>query len=496
MSGRPPPIAVVNGRPLRPGRPDGVLPAHLPDASATVSPWRFPCSKVLTSDGAGRCWFPPFPGGILGGAGPIAAGTDWLGRRGSPGTVRCRRSVRWHASRFRQRQGAGTIAANVGARLQALAALRAPSGFHPHGLGPTNRNRRFQPETAHCPAARPAGACPAPTPTRARHRRRPVHRSLAGLHREPTRYAIGKVLQQLYPRQLARVARSGQIRMAASMHIVDMLYLFTRYVMPVGATDIASSRRCPIQPGRSARPTAPGARPRPRPERIQARGRSDCRGCGCEARGRDSARGARGRKRSEGAARAWLPVHDGATIAARGGLLPVMRRVCPAPFARPRRPKWQVAVFHFVAHIVRVRVVSIAVQVSEPLVFTAQGSYPFPHPTSNPQGAPQLDEALANLPKHALQGLPVGALEVVPRSFGGGGGPIWVRGRLASASGRGIASSNYMGYSRTRGCSPCCRSQRSARQAAPSQGPTTLRSVRRSTTRWLWSLHQMTHRPH
>ena len=48
---------------------------------------------------------------------------------------------------------------------------------------------------------------------------------------------------------------------------------------------------------------------------------------------------------------------------------------------------------------------------------------------------------------------------------------------------RGIASSNYMGYSRTRGCSPRCRSQRSARRAAPSQGLTTLRSVRRSTTR-------------
>ena len=165
------------------------------------------------------------------------------------------------------------------------AALRAPSGFHPHGLGPTNRNRRFQPETAHSSCGSTCRACPAPTPTRARHRRRRrcrrrVHRSLAGLHRDPTRYAIGKALPQLCPRQLARVARSGQIRIAASMHIVDMLYLFTRYVMPVGATDIASSRRCPIQSGRSAKPTAPGARPQPRPERIQTRGRSDCRGCG------------------------------------------------------------------------------------------------------------------------------------------------------------------------------------------------------------------------
>ena len=106
----------------------------------------------------------------------------------------------------------------------------------------------------------------------------------------------------------------GQIRIAASMHTVDMLYLFTRYVMPVGATDIASSRRCPIQSGRSAKPTAPGARPPPRPERIQTRGRSDCRGCGGWGRGRDSGRGARGRKRSEGAAQAWFPVHDGATI--------------------------------------------------------------------------------------------------------------------------------------------------------------------------------------
>ena len=43
------------------------------------------------------------------------------------------------------------------------------------------------------------------------------------------------------------------------------------------------------------------------------------------------------------------------------------------------------------------------------------------------QGAPQLDEALANLAKHALQGLPIGAQEMVRRSFGGGGGTgvVW-----------------------------------------------------------------------
>ena len=34
---------------------------------------------------AGRSWFPPCPPGILGGAGPIAAGTDWLGKTGQSG---------------------------------------------------------------------------------------------------------------------------------------------------------------------------------------------------------------------------------------------------------------------------------------------------------------------------------------------------------------------------------------------------------------------------
>ena len=57
---------MVNGRPLRPGRPAGVLPAQLPDAPATVSRWRFRCSKVLTSDGLGGLGSRLVRGGSLG----------------------------------------------------------------------------------------------------------------------------------------------------------------------------------------------------------------------------------------------------------------------------------------------------------------------------------------------------------------------------------------------------------------------------------------------